>query len=366
MSKETSLSCLTSAALALPALAQAAPDMLEDAQVEYQFSYYDEADERMQARTHQVRASLQPSDKLNLNLDLTRDTLSGASPMFNMPVEGQTQQILSGASIHEKRDVVSFGASYKMAKNLLKVGLGRSVENDYKSNFYSLGLSRYLNQKNTQVDVGVGLSLDKHGIADQPLTDKKRSLSYHLGVTQLLSPQSFIQANLGYGQHRGVLSDPYKKVYIEGKGLDVDLRPESRYQSTLSLLYARQFKSNDSALHLGYRYYQDNWDIKAHTLSAKYHYPLAKGWMLIPEFRYYKQNSADFYQVYFNQDSIGSYHSSDYRLADFSAQTWGLSVNKRLSDKAKIELGWQSYRSRRDTPNPLAFDLLRLAIKLQF
>ena len=373
--KETSLSLLTSAALALPALASAAPDFLEDSSLDYQFSYYGEADGRMQARTHQLRGQVQATDSLQLNLDITRDTLSGASPMFNMPNNGKTVQVLSGASIREERNVISVGAGYKIAKGLLKLGVGRSDENDYEARFYSLGYGQAFNQKNTQVDFGLGVSLDRHGITGQDLNDKKHSVSYNLGITQLLSPASFIQTNLSYSQVRGSLSDPYKKVYIEGQGIGLDLRPDSRYQLAGSVLYAHHFDSNDSALHLSYRYYQDSWNIKAHTINLKYHLPVGKGWMLSPELRYYSQNQAEFYQSYFQAGNIGSYHSSDYRLSGFGAVTVGLSLRKTLTDKAHLELGWQNYRSsdayrlggsQGELPSPLRFNLFRLALKVEF
>jgi hypothetical protein len=54
---------------------------------------------------------------------------------------------------------------------------------------------------------------------------------------------------------------------------------------------------------------------------------------VIPRFRYYSQDSADFYQPVFNgSTSSYSFYSSDYRLAGFGALSGGIKLSKEITE----------------------------------
>ncbi|MEQ1768075.1 MAG: DUF3570 domain-containing protein, partial [Methylotenera sp.] len=133
--------------------------------------------------------------------------------------------------------------------------------------------------------------------------------------TQVLNKNAQIETSIGYTRSTGYLSNPYKVVEVafidpDQQFLPTDApigsvqvqvnsllenRPEERNQGTLDVRYVQHIETTDAALHLNYRYYQDDWNIKAHTLEADWAQPLGNGWTVTPRIRYYSQEAADFY-----------------------------------------------------------------------
>lgn len=359
------LRLLTTAALALPAIAQA--QAVEESQVDYQFSFYEENDDRMTVKAHQTRVNTTIKD-FRLKVDLIRDIVTGASPMFTMPSsngDGKVVQVLSGASIKEQRDVANLGLSTTVKDWDIGLNTGVSSENDYLSHSAAIELGHDFNQKNTRLNLGVGMSFDDVGQTGSDLAESKRSDSYALGISQLLDAKSIVTFNLGYGYHRGYLTDPYKKVFFNAGGLRNEQRPDKRRQWTSQLGYQRHL--NDSvALQLDYRFYHDSWQINAHTLEIGTPIQLAHDWVLRPSVRYYKQSAADFYQAYFEKTDTPQYYSSDYRLSDFSAISPELRLEKQFNDSLNFNLSWRYYRSNSDLDKDLNFNLFSLGVSAQF
>ncbi len=144
---------LTSMAFALPGIASTADG---ERQVDYQFSFYRENDDRMTVRAHQTRITTR-FEKIKFRLDLIKDVVSGASPMFNMPgPDGKTVQVLSGASIREQRDVANLNLASNFRDWDIALNAGVSSENDYLSRSTALELGHDFNQKNTRLTLGWG------------------------------------------------------------------------------------------------------------------------------------------------------------------------------------------------------------------
>ncbi len=373
MKKTSSLASFTSLALALPGIAPSAE--ITQPQVDYQFSYYDESDDRMTVKAHQVRAAL-PLESVNLQLDLVKDIVTGASPNFNLPDRKgikKPTQILSGASIKEERDVVNFNLTKTFEAVDLSLGTGYSSENDYQSTSFSSELGYAFNKKNSRVNLGWSLSLDDISRTGAPLDENKRSVNYLIGFSQLLSPKASVAFSLSYAQHRGYLSDPYKHIFIEKKGLSGDIRPESRYQTSLQVDYKR-YLSKQLALKLSYRYYQDNWQVCSHTITLATPIQLPSDWILRPSLRYYSQTKADFYQSFFQNEPTRVYQTSDYRLAGFGAYSPELKLTKQFKG-FNFNMALRYYKADHRyklganadfLPGALSFYLFNIGITAQF
>src|SRR5205085_1824543 len=81
-----------------------------------------------------------------------------------------------------------------------------------------------------------------------------------------------------------------------------------------------------------YRFYHDDWGIRAHTLEVAWQRSIGDRWSVRPALRYYTQTAADFYSPTVSAPNP-RVHSSDQRLAAFG----GLSPSLRLT--ARIEGG---------------------------
>ena len=72
-------------------------------------------------------------------------------------------------------------------------------------------------------------------------------------------------------------------------------RPDLRNQGNLDLRLAQYVAATDAALHLNYRYFQDDSIPRAHAGRAQWAQPLGNGWTVTPRVRYYSQDAASFY-----------------------------------------------------------------------
>jgi hypothetical protein len=187
-----------------------------------------------------------------------------------------------------------------------------------------------------------------------------------------------ILSNISFGYHSGFLTDPYKWVNVYGvfgptSGLPIgEKRPRERFEWAWLTQYVRHFNQfNHAALHADYRFSTNDWGINAHTVEFSWHQPIADGWQVIPRFRYYSQDKADFYQPVFDStfqnitfntnpndagvgviNNLGAY-SSDYRLAGFGTISGGLKLSKEFTDlkplaHLKFNTGIEYYAHRSD------------------
>lgn len=289
----------------------------------------------------------------------------------------------------ETRNELQFGLSHDVGGLTVDLSGGVSREPDFDSDFGAVAFSWELNQKSTAIDIGFNYAqndisrADSHSIdvphvhdADKEYPELDETSTYrgiNLGLSQVVSERTFVQFNAGFTRQQGYLSNPYKLVYIRGEitpaeyaalnlghvvfqdvtdlqvaGVELfyEVRPERRDQWTFSGHLRHYFVEQDAALHLDYRYYSDDWDIRAHTLEAQWHQELGHGLVVAPSIRYYTQTEADFYAPYFLSPREDGHYSSDYRLSGYGALSAGLSVRKPLSRDVALNAGFEYYAHR--------------------
>ena len=346
---------LSCAALALPGLMQTAQAgrVDETYDVDVQYGRYQESDNRIGVNIFESSLSIPIGKTMTGTLNVVRDTISGASPIYNeKDSKGKVTQVISGASqkaassscgksICEERNAINTGLTYFFDNAALNVGSGYSKENDYLSKYLSTNLSVELNKKMTTLNFGGSVASDEIEPTNFNIDcgDKcnKHTQQYLLGVTQIVDKNSLVQSNLTYAHSKGYLSDPYKRVLFYDvdnnlSGIGADKRPRDKNQWAWLTRYVRHFEGmHNAALHVDYRFTSDDWGTKSHTAELSWHQPLGNGWQVIPRLRYYTQNQADFYGATFTGKTADyAYYSSDYRLAGFGTVSGGLKFSKDM------------------------------------
>ena len=337
---------LMTAALALPGIASGQTGLeAGDYELDYKHVAYEEDDDLMQVDAEYITFGVPVNDQNDLLFNLEYETLSGASAIFMTPdVDGTPIQVTSGASITEER--TAFSARYRHTLDnggRFSITPSASDENDYSSTAVTFEYQWDINNKNTSFSVGGGLASDTiESAVDATVGGDKDGTSLFAGVTQLLDAKSLFQVNFSLAEESGYLTDPYKLTLI-GSTIAPETRPDDRQQMVLLGRYIRHVGENAS-LHLSYRYFQDDWEIRTHTLEASWHLELPNDWLLTPSLRYYSQEKAEFYAPYYLQARTDGFHSSDYRLASYGSILAGLRVQKGLGDRVKLNLDVQSYQ----------------------
>ena len=59
--------------------------------------------------------------------------------------------------------------------------------------------------------------------------------------------------------------------------------------------YRHFFEQQNAALHVDYRYFDDDWDVASHTIDVAWQQNLAHDFRLTPFIRYYSQHEAEFF-----------------------------------------------------------------------
>jgi len=321
---------------------------------------YDEAGGRTKVLEEMVLLHQDLGDALGVaDVTLIHDSISGASPTGGYPTLDVTTSA-SGtksrgafplARDNNHRNAGDFAYSRKFGAHLPTVDLSYGKEDDYEAR--GAGLSDAWTMAGGRGTLHYGLSESDDLV--EPVTNRlhlpRKSVSYALGWTWILGPDDLVDVSASSTHLHGYLDEPYKVVQV-GDATVPDHRPDTRTRDAL-LFKAAHYFSWDGALKSSYRYYKDDWAVKAHTLDLAYDQHLGMDWLLSPELRLYTQTAASFYA-----DVLAAprpYLSSDYRLSSFSSVMLGLSSTWELADGLVLKAGAAREMARgRDRITPLS------------
>lgn len=332
---------LLAAALALPALGIAqADEPPERGQVSFKLLDYQDSQpgaSRIRVRAPALGITAPVGAEWSIAGTLIHDAISGASPAYH--TSGLTD-------MHDERHAVDLSATRYFARSSLTLGTSLSHESDYQSRGLSLQGTHSSEDHNTTWNAGMALTRDRIDPNNHIVEhEAKRVVDLIVGVTQVLGTHDIAQLNLGYSRGRGYFSDPYKVF---------DNRPPERDHRTVLARWNHHVDDAGGTLRTSYRYYQDTYGIKAHTLGFEYVQPLGRGWSVMPLLRLYTQTAARFYvdadpstdPFPPNPPADAVYYSEDQRVSAFGARTFGLKVVKRLDADWTVDLKVEHYAQR--------------------
>lgn len=266
---------------------------------------------------------------------LTVDDVSGASPAYYTDTAGFTH-------MKDRRRAGDLKLTRYFERQSVALGASRSVESDYVSNAMSLEGRFASDDQNTTWNVGLGLTRDTINPSTLVVSNAaKRTREFQLGVTQAISRHDLVQLSVTRSLSSGYLDDPYKSY---------DHRPNLRNASILQARWNHWL--GDAALKTGYRYYQDTFGIRAHTVDLGVALPFGRsGAIFTPELRYYVQNAASFYvdpntasSTYPAPADQSGWYSLDQRLSAFGAVTLGGKIEWRLDRDWSMDTKLDYYR----------------------
>jgi hypothetical protein len=273
------------------------------------------------------------------------DHVSGATPRYHSNVSG-------ASTMDDERKAGDLKVTRYFQRASLSLGGAYSTEHDYLSRAFSLAGTLSSDDNNTTWNAGFGHAGDKidptdggydGNVADQ----RKRTNDFIAGVTQAVTGDDLVQANLTHSRSTGYLNDPYKAL---------DARPSERRQTALLLRWNHHFAGDGSTLRSSYRAYNDSWQVKASTLQFEWVKPVGGGVSLTPLLRYYTQSAASFYADPVYDTTLGepypvgwradSFNSLDQRLSAFGAFTLGLKLQWAVDELWTVDLKGEAYQQR--------------------
>ena len=277
--------------------------------------------------TQKISISAPLSERLKIILDGGYDYYTSAST-------DMIDNIQSSASSADMRMHGNAGFEYKLdQQNTIGLKVGGSSEYDY----YSFSTGANYNWQSKDQNTSLGLStqaffdtwslfypseLRRQGRLVP--TDRRQSYNSSISISRVLNKRMQGLIQLESTRMTGLLSTPFHRVYFqEQEQARVEQLPLSRMKYSLGsrlnisineYLIARMF----------YRYYFDNWGIKAHTASIELPVKLNRFMAIYPHYRYHQQAAAEYFAPYKEHRIQSEFYSSDYDLSALKSHSIGL------------------------------------------
>jgi len=314
----------------------------------------------------------------------------------------------SNISLSSEFTYTSFGFGGNVTKlyneKNTEIGLKGSVFLDKWKSIYPTELKEYLRigpdfqyfgyfYGVTILDQGGNASLTYLPDGFKPWSNTGRdSYSMSFYVSQILSKRFQAALFFDFVLQQGMLSTPYHRIYFADKpnyyiGTASDIvhytspsnsgvyqladaietLPKSRFKIPLGIRM-NYYINEMFVLRSYYRYYYDDWGLKAHTVNLDLPVKLSQAFTFTPSFRFYSQNQVNYFGPYETHLSTENYFTSDYDLSKFSSTQYSLALSYTdIFTKFKIKtLGLKNINlkySHYDRTDGLNANILTLGIK---
>ncbi len=336
------------------------------------FLWYSES-ERVSVIEPQIGVRRDFSDNRSLNILVTVDSITGATPLGTLPATANTApNTVTSASGRGTNPIIgkiplshftdtrySVDTSWQQpigSEYTSVIGANASKETDYISLGANTKLARDFNEKNTTLSLGAAPELDisnpngglpvAYATVDAPGSidgrrDEKLLLSGLAGITQVINRQLLMQFNFGLTYEHGYLNDPYKLLSLvnaQGDPISAiyEKRPGHRLEESYYWLTRYNIWAND-VFSLGLRYYVDDWGIHSQTIDFSFRRQSNDRFYWQPHVRYYHQGAADFYHTgLLAVNPLPEAASADLRLAELVDVTFGLQVGYTLQNGSEL------------------------------
>jgi hypothetical protein len=245
-----------------------------------------------------------------------------------------------------------------------------SFEDDYRSNVGGLSANIDLFDRMATLGASYSVGFDRFGttsgeaIEGAALTNSAKFSWTHIlgpntkGTVSLASDYSACEESLGCH------SNPYRYVlvdYYAGMFSMREKHPETRLRGATAVRLSRAIGMH-TAIHTGYRYYRDNWEIEGHTTNLTLARSLAEERFVVrADGRASWQSPASFYRDLYEggELQVPDYRSADPELAGQSnlmlkgraEWTWfGVGPLLKLSIDGRVARLWYRYEELESLP----------------
>jgi hypothetical protein len=255
-----------------------------------------------------VRKSI--ADKVSLTGLYYVDAVSNAS----------IDVVTTASPFKEKRTALGLGMDYVYRDASITLSASSSTEPDYTARGLNLDIAQEVFGGMTTVSLGFSRGADTVGKTGDPgFSEAVTHWQYRLGVTQILSPRWLMSANFEAISDDGYLGSPYRVALVFGAAVP-ERNPSTRSSRAVQFRAIGDVGSRTS-VRAQYRYFWDNWDIRANTFEVAGSHYFGDRWLVDAFARAYSQSGALFYSD--NATSETLYISRNRQLSKFTTSSLG-------------------------------------------
>lgn len=299
--------------LAALGLVPAGAAVLPEDRADMMYHYYDGGGVTVQGPAMLVRKNV--GDSVSLSGRYYLDTISSAS----------IDVITTASPYKDEREEYGASIDYLRGNSLMSLSYTTSKENDYLADTYGINVSHDLFGGLTTVSLGYGQGHDVVQRVDTASDDEIDRFQFRLGVTQILTRRLLMGFGYETVSEDGYLSNPYRSVRVLGAS-QFEVYPRTRDSRALAVRGVMGFGNGlrplTHSVRAEYRYFNDTWDIDAHTASLALQRYFGERWIGELRYRYYQQTAASFYNDNF-PDRM-TYMARDKELSTFHSHSIGI------------------------------------------
>lgn len=209
-----------------------------------------------------------------------------------------------------------------------------SAEYDYFSAGVGAGWSKLSKDRNREFSFkgqmfldtwSVILPVELRGSTNISGTKPRNSYSASLTLSQVLTTRLQFLLLSDFAFQQGQLATLYHRTYFNDGSHKVEHLPDKRFKIPIGVRL-NYFLGSRYVIKTYYRYYQDNWGMKAHTAEIELPVKITPFFSFSPFYRYYRQHEIKYFEGY-RQHGIGEeFYTSDFDLSSLSSNLLGAGV----------------------------------------
>ncbi len=266
------------------------------------------------------------------NVDLNIDYYTSASS------DNIDPRTISGASASDIHFYPSISWSMKNPKNRITQGLtySFSTEFDYKSHGFTASWAKASKDNNREFSIKASAFIDKWTIilpvefrtgstgSGRGASDTKPRNSYTaaFSLSQVINERLQVMAIVEPSYQEGLLSTPFHRIYFTDNTEAIEKLPGKRLKLPIGIR-ASYFLGDNIIFRAFYRYYMDDWGMKAHTVNLEGTYKITPFISISPYYRFNNQTAVDYFHAYKENSSTSNYYSSDYDISGMNTNFYG-------------------------------------------
>ena len=278
------------------------------------------------------------------------DVVTGASP--------DALDAVSGSSRVNEAGALDLSSTYRMSEaSEVSLRAAFHLEEPFRSWQFGVGGAHSFADGNTTLAGSINHAFDWFDRFDLGGNRQggvfRSSTNTNLALTQLLSPTTVGHLSYGVTVQLGELSNTWNAVPLANGQLGREYLPTLRHRHAFVARLAQALPWTPAAAIKGlYRYYLDDWGLRAHTFEAQLSQRLHRRLHLRGSYRRDVQSGARFFSLAAPIQE-GRWRTADSDLEAFVAETVGILMALDLEfvpglDTVHVDLGYERYLRSND------------------
>lgn len=244
------------------------------------------------------------------------------------PSSGDTRIYPSVAwsTFGKKGTTIGIDASYSTEYDYKSVGMGLTYGKAFrnKSSELAVHLQSYFDHWSVIYPAELRGSTTFTGYLSDNRAPRN-SYSASLVFSQIINRRLQVAALLDFIYQQGLLATNYQRVYFNDGTESIEYLPGKRSKIPIGLR-ANVFINDRFIVRSWYRYYMDDWGIRAHTVNLELPVKITAFFSVNGFYRFYTQTAADYFAPYRSHTTAENYYTSDYDLSALSSHFIGAGI----------------------------------------